>query len=449
MAMKITRRQWLALVSAAGTAGVASRGRQLLADMASRSDAPEGVEVDGSEVEPCTLVDGQVVQPKKVLPTIHKTDVVVVGAGPAGVTAAIGAARAGAKVTLVERYGHFGGLSTGGLVLIILGHWVTGKKQVCRGIGEEMMQRLEKMPYGIVDRRDGVNPTVDAEALKYLQVEMITEEGVDVFLHSWAVDAIMEDDTIRGVVFESKSGKQAILADQVIDTTGDGDIFASAGARHERRIYHLGLPYRIGGLDQVDQEKASGGRPVRHRGNHTPIPGVNWVNMHGPDADALDVRELSRLELEHRKQIWKQVEQLRSTPGYESVYLLETAPQLGVRISRVIDGVETLTIEGVKQNRTFDDCVAIGGAWYGDHQPWQIPLGSMLPKNVENLLTAGRSLAGEPKMSDLIRVIPICWVSGHAAGCAAAMAADQGCRVRDVEIPKLRQLLKNQGAYLG
>jgi hypothetical protein len=449
MAMKITRRQWLAMVSAAGTAGVASGGRNLLADMASRGDAPEGVKVDGSGVEPCRLVEGEVIQPKKTLPTIHKTDVVVVGAGPAGVTAALGAARAGAKVALVERYGHFGGLSTGGLVLIILGHWVTGKKQVCRGIGEEMMQRLEKMPYGIVNRREGVNPTVDAEALKYLQVEMITEEGIDVFLHSWAVDAIMEDDTIRGVVFESKSGKQAILADQVIDTTGDGDIFASAGAQHERRLYHLGLPYRIGGLDEVDRKKAAGGRPPRHRGNITPIPGVNWVNMQGPDADALDVRELSRLELEHRKQIWKQVEELRSTPGYESVYLLETAPQLGVRISRVIDGVKTLTIEGVKQNRTFDDCVAIGGAWGGDHQSWQIPLGAMLPKNVENLLTAGRSLSGEPKMSDLIRVIPICWVSGHAAGCAAALAAREGCPVRKVDIPDLRKLLKSQGVYLG
>lgn len=448
MAIHITRRQWLTMMGAIGAAG-ATGGREVLADLASRDDAPEGVKVDGGRVQPCTLANGQVIQPRKVLPTIHKTEVVVVGAGPAGVTAALGASRAGANVTLVERYGHFGGLSTGGLVLIILGHWVTGKKQVCQGIGEEIMRRLDQVPHGIVDRRAGVNPTVDAEALKYVQVEMITEAGIDVFLHSWAVDAIVEGDTIRGVVFESKSGKQAILADQVIDTTGDGDILAAAGAQHERRIYHLGLPYRIGGLDEVDQEKRPAGRPPRHVGKHTPIPGVNWVNMHGPDADALDVRELSRLELAHRQQIWKQVQTLRATPGYESVYLLETAPQLGVRISRVLDGTETLTIEGVKRNRTFDDCVAIGGAWGGNHQSWQIPLGSMLPRNVENLLTAGRSLSGEPKMSDLIRVIPICWVSGHAAGCAAAMAVRQGCRTRAVNIPELRALLKQQGAYLG
>lgn len=448
MAIHVTRRQWLAMMSAVGAAG-ATGGPKVLADLASRDDAPEGVTVDGSRVEPCTLANGEVVQPRKVLPTIHKTEVVVVGAGPAGVTAALGASRAGADVTLVERYGHFGGLSTGGLVLIILGHWVTGKRQVCRGIGEEIMRRLDGIPHGIVDRRAGVNPTVDAEALKYVQVEMITESGIDVFLHSWAVDAIMEGNTIRGVVFESKSGKQAILADQVIDTTGDGDIFSAAGAQHEQRIYHLGLPYRIGGLDEVDKGNRPAGRPPRHLGNHTPIPGVNWVNMHGPDADALDVRELSRLELAHRKQIWKQVQELRATPGYESVYLLETASQLGVRISRVLNGMETLTIDGVKRNRTFDDCVAIGGAWNGDHQSWEIPLGSMVPRNLDNLLTAGRSLSGEPKMSDLIRVIPICWVSGHAAGCAAAMAAREGCRVRAVDIAKLQALLKSQGAYLG
>lgn len=445
----ISRRTLLKLMGAAGAIGLGTGARQAAADMATRSDAPVGVTVAGSEADPCKLVDGQVLQPSKTIPTIHETDVLVIGAGPAGAVAAIAAARAGAKVTLVERYGHLGGLSTGGLVLVILGHWTTGKVQVCQGIGEEIMQRLDKVDRGIVNRRDGVNPTVDAEAMKYILVDMVTEAGIECFLHSWAVDAVMEGSTIKGVVFESKSGRRAILAKQVIDTTGDGDIFAAAGAEHELRKYHIGLPYRIGGLDDIDKSKTVGQRPPRYKGAVTPITDVNWVNMHGPDANGVDVRELSRLEMAHRKQIWKQVQELRSSPGYEDVYLLETAPQMGVRISRVINGVETLTLDGVKQNREFDDCVALGGAWSGDHQAWQIPYGAMLPKNIDNLLTAGRSLSGEPRMSDLIRVIPNCWVSGHAAGCAAAIAANDGCKAREVEIPALRKLLLEQKAYLG
>jgi hypothetical protein len=439
------------VLGSAGVGGVAAGAFSsgALADLASREDAPKGVRVDGSEARPCTLVDGQVVEPRRILPRTHETDVLVAGAGPAGVCAAIAAARAGVKVTLVERYGHFGGLWTGGLVVLVLGHWVTGKKQVCQGIGEEMMARLEKLDRGVVNRRPGVNPTVDAEALKYVMVEMIVEAGIDVFLHSWVVDAVMDGKRIGGVVFQSKTGRQAILAKQVIDTTGDGDIFAAAGAEHEVRPYHIGLPYRIGNLDRVPASAPRGTKPPRHLGGVTPIAGVNWVNMQGPDGNGLDVRELSRLELNHRRQIWKQVEELRATPGHEDVYLMETAPQLGVRITRALTGTATLTVEGVKKSQKFDDCVGVGGAWQGDHQEWQIPYGALLPKNVDNLLTGGRSISSEPRMSDLIRVIPNCWVTGHAAGCAAAVAVADGVLARDVSIAKVRQVLLDQKAYLG
>jgi hypothetical protein len=333
--------------------------------------------------------------------------------------------------------------------VLVIGHIVQGGKQVCQGIGEEMMRRLEKLDRGIVDRRPGVNPTVDAEALKYLMVQMVTEAQIDVFLHCWGVSAVMDGPTIRGVVFESKSGRQAILAQQVIDATGDGDLLGAAGAEHERRVYNIGLPCRIGNLDRADPAKAGKGRKPKHLGNRTPIAGVNWVNMQGPDADGLDVAALTRLEMAHRRQIWKQVQEVRGTPGYDEVFLMETAPQLGVRITRVLSGKATLTMQGVKEGRTFPDVVAVGGAWGCDHAPWQIPYGALLPKNVENLLAAGRCISGEPRMADLIRVIPICFVTGQAAGCAAAMAAKDGCRARDVEIARLQKLLREQEAYLG
>ena len=448
MRQKLSRRDLMRLMGTsglvAGLGGTAASG-----EVSADAPTPPTKRAPWADHRPALIVRGEVIQPQRELPVLHRTDVLVVGGGPAGVVAALAARRAGAKVTLVERYGHFGGLWTGGLVLLVIGHFVTGKKQVCQGIGEEMMRRLEKLDRGIVNRRPGVNPTVDAEALKYVMVEMTVEDEVDVFLHCWGVDAIMEGNTVKGAVFESKSGRQAILAQQVVDATGDGDVFAAAGAEHERRLYHLGLVSRIGNLDKVDPQKAKLAKKPRHLGNLTPIEGVNWVNMHGPDADGVDMVELSRLELSHRRQIWKNLRELRSTPGYKNVYLMETAPQLGVRITRVLSGLETLTMKSVLDGRKFPDCVAVGGAWAGDHQEWQIPYRTLVPNKVDNILAAGRCISGEPRMSDLIRVIPNCFVTGHAAGCAAALAVKDGCRARDVDVPKLRKLLREQEAYLG
>jgi len=459
---ELNRRDWLKSLglgaSAAALGAVGLAPRDAAADFVTQKDKTTGKLLDGSQAVPCKLGESGVVRPSAVVPTISETDVLVVGGGPAGCVAAISAARAGAKTTLVERYGHFGGLATGGLVVHILGHWTKEgdqKVQATQGIGEEMMKRLEDLPQGIVNREFGRNPTLDAEAYKYLLVEMITEANIEVFLHSWAIDAIIDDEpspetgnpVVRGVVIQTKLGPKAILAKQVIDATGDGDVFVPAGAAHTQRMYNIGLPYRIGNLDRAKPEK--GGKRARFLGDVTPVPGVRWVNMTGPSLDGVDVKVLSELELKHRKQIWKQVQETRSTPGYEDVYLMETAPQIGVRVTRVIEGVATLKLDEARAGKKFDDCVGIGGAWHGDHIGWQIPFGALVPKNVENILTAGRSISGEPLMSDVIRVIPNCWVTGHAAGAAAAVAVQDGTLARAVSIPKVRALLKEQKAYLG
>ena len=459
---ELNRRDWLKSLglgaSAAALGAVGLAPRDAAADFVTQKDKTTGKLLDGSQAVPCKLGERGVARPSAVVPTISETDVLVVGGGPAGCVAAISAARAGAKTTLVERYGHFGGLATGGLVVHILGHWTKEgdkKVQATQGIGEEMMKRLEDLPQGIVNREFGRNPTLDAEAYKYLLVEMITEANIEVFLHSWAIDAIIDDEpspetrnpVVRGVVIQTKLGPKAILAKQVIDATGDGDVFVPAGAAHTQRMYNIGLPYRIGNLDRA--KPVEGGKRARFLGDVTPVPGVRWVNMTGPSLDGVDVKVLSELELKHRKQIWKQVQETRSTPGYEDVYLMETAPQIGVRVTRVIEGVATLNLDEARAGKKFDDCVGIGGAWNGDHIGWQIPFGALVPKNVENILTAGRSISGEPAMSDVIRVIPNCWVSGHAAGAAAAVAVQDGTLARAVDIPKVRALLKEQKAYLG
>ncbi|NUQ61176.1 MAG: FAD-dependent oxidoreductase [Pirellulales bacterium] len=396
-----------------------------------------------------TVVNGEVVQPARKLSLLGSTDVLVVGGGSAGVAAAIAAKRAGADVVLVERYNHFGGLWTGGLVLVVIGHMVKGPKQVCMGIGEEMMRRLEKFEGGIMNRGPGLNPTVDAEALKFVMVDMIQEAGVKVFLHCWGVDAVMDGDSVCGAVFESKSGRQAILAKTVIDATGDGDLFAAAGAEFEHRTYNIGLVSRVGNLDKLDAAAAKQSPKPRGLGSATPIPGVNWVNMLGPETDGLDVAVLSQLEMSHRRFIWETVQKMRKTPGYEKASLLETGPQLGVRITRTLAGVKTLTRENIRRGERCPDVVAVGGFTKPEGEEWHIPYGVLVPKKVDNLLTSGRCISSALNTADNIRLIPVCFATGHAAGVAAAVAVKDGCRPREVEIPKVQQILRQQEAYLG
>jgi ribulose 1,5-bisphosphate synthetase/thiazole synthase len=402
----------------------------------------------GADHPAATLTGGKVIQPQRELPLLHQTDVLVVGGGPAGVSAAIAAKRAGAEVTLVERYGYFGGQWTGGLVLVVMA--VNGKKgnQVTRGIGEEMLQRLDKLDKAVISRRPGSLPTVDAEALKYVMVEMIRDAGVKVFLHCCGVDAVMEGDNVRGAVFESKSGRQAILAKMVVDATGDGDVFAAAGAEFEHLKYRIGLVCRIGGLDRMDPRKAKEDKYAR-QASATPIPGVRWVNMSGPTADALSVADLTKLEMDHRRQIWKSVQDLRKVPGCENAYLLETAPQLGVRVSRILAGTKTLMHADAKAEKALPDVIGVGGMCYDLKTEWQIPYGALVPVKVDNILAAGRCICAERKIIEHMRLIAPCFVTGHAAGVAAALAVKDRCRPRDVAVPKLQKLLKEQGAYLG
>ena len=455
MTDRISRRELLRIVGASGVAaglGGTMGSKEALAEPP-RSSGFTGSVIDGNVIQSTaacpTVVNGEVIQPQRKLSLLGQTDVLVVGAGPAGVAAAIAARRAGADVTLVERYNHFGGLWTGGLVLIVIGHMVKGPKQVCMGIGEEMMRRLEKLDEGIINRGPGRNPTVDAEALKFVMLDMIEEAGVKVFLHCWGVDAVMDGDAICGAVFESKSGRQAILAKNVVDATGDGDLFAAAGAAFEHRTYNIGLVSRLGNLDKVDQAVAKQQRKPRGLGSATPVPGVNWVNLLGPERDGLDVAELTRLEMSHRRHIWQSVQKLRKTPGYEHVSLIETGPQLGVRITRALAGVKTLTREDVRKGNRYPDVVAVGGFTKPEGNEWHIPYGTLVPQKVDNLLASGRCISAALQTADNIRLIPVCFATGHAAGVAAAVACKDGCRPRDVELPKVQKILKEQEAYLG
>ena len=451
---QMTRRDCLRIMGMSGF-GIGSGlviNRQLLAQDIGESGFESSV-IAANKVQEnrsnAVLIDGKVIQPQRQLPVLTETDVLVVGGGSAGIVAAIAASRAGAKVTIVERYGHFGGLWTGGLVLTILGHIAQGPKQVCQGIGEEMMRRLDKMDCAIINRKPGCNPIVDSEAVKYLMVEMIEEANVQVFLHCWGVEAVTQDNSIHGAVFESKSGRQAILAKVVIDATGDGDIFAAAGAQFEHRSHNVGLASRIGNLDRVDETKTLETEKPKRLGSVTPVHGVNWVNLIGPEVDGLDLATLTRMEMNHRKYIWKKIQKIRNVPGYDKVYLMETAPQLGVRITRILNGLKTVKVDDIKNFTRYPDVIGVGGASHAEHAEWQIPYGALIPQNIDNVLAAGRCISCDLRMADLVRLIPNCFVTGHAAGVAAAVAVRDHCRPRDADITEIQKILRQQEAYLG
>jgi hypothetical protein len=365
----------------------------------------------------------------------------------------------GAETCLIERYNHLGGLWTGGLVLPYLSTHAVDKnnrfRQVIYGLGDEMAQRLFQLGMAISE----VNPVIDPEAGKFVLDKMISETGVKMLYHAWGVNAIMDGNTIKRVIIESKSGRQAVLAKVVIDCTGDGDVYHWTGEQYENMHYHIGLVHRLGNTDRIDTN-APGYRKMRV-GDPTPLPGVNWVNMHGQnEQDGIDMLNLSRLQLEYRKQIWESVEAIKKVPGHEKVFLLDTASQMGVRMSRILDGEYRLTLKDTMTYTNFDDAIGISGAWTtmlfnGKKIParerpmWQIPYRSLLPKKTENLLVAGRCFCFEKDLVEDTRIIGTCLVTGHGAGAAAARAIAERETVRNIDRKKLRNLLKEQRVWFG
>ena len=448
------RRKFLSNVLVAGSAlGIAASCGRKIQPVASGSLIP-------SEPSASSPKAGRTIaEPSRQIPILAETDVLIIGGGPAGAAAAIAASRTGAETYLVERYNHLGGLWTGGLVLPLLSTHAIDKqknmRQVIYGVGGEMSQKLKDLGMSIEE----INPVVDPEAAKYVLDEMIREAGVKMLYHTWGSNVIMDGNKIKGVFVESKSGRMAVLAKVVIDCTGDGDLFCWAGEHYDEMKYHIGLVHRLGNIDRIDTHKS--GYIKMDVGKPTPIPSVNWVNMHGDDDQSgTDMPNLSRLQMKYRREIWENVQKIRKTPGHEQVFLLDTASQLGVRMSRILDGEYKLTLEDSMTYKSFDDAIGVSGAWTTmlykgkkvtrEERPlWQIPYRSLLPKKTENLLVAGRCFCFERELVEDTRIIGTCLITGHGAGAAAGVAVKEGQTVRDLDRKKLKQTLLKQGAWLG
>jgi hypothetical protein len=350
----------------------------------------------------------------------READVIVVGGGPGGIASAISAARSGAKTVLIERYGHLGGMATGGLVNIIPNLSDISGKQHLFGLNQELLERLdrrggtsypEKKDWGTTDRkvvdyyldanlgwfyvREDHNigrqrvlysAVVDPEVLKDELNGMVLEAGVDLLLHSWGTRPIMEGNTASGVFFESKSGRQAVLGKVVIDATGDGDIFVGAGAEYDnecdnnRRTAWLALVWWMANVDlqKYDEFKVSqpdkykelmeelgklGGYPYFFKGvlkNHEGVVWYHCMQRQPERTDAMDVEQLTRIDVQARKRALITYEFMKKhVPGFEKCFIMLTAPQLGTQGGRRIVGEYTVTEKDMETDEVFEDTIVI------------------------------------------------------------------------------------------
>ena len=431
-------------------------------------------------------------EPARDTSVFRKCDVLVLGGGPAGSAAAASAAKIGADTILVERYGHLGGMSSGGLVLWIDRMTDWKGNQVIAGFANDLLDRLPREAilgpldelwgsrdpqlveywrvrqaafYGIITW----SPTVDSEMLKIASIEIMEERGVKLLLHSWAVDTVKEDNEVRGVIFESKSGRQAILAKVIIDATGDGDIFAHAGAEFDSDVVEHDIHHRMNtsfiwrGVDMeryldFRRDHKDEFRAIMARGKNigvTEKPSVMPRNdealFMGPRLkyNCLDVEDLTTVEIESRRRMMKMIDFYRKNmPGFENAIVKETADQMGTRHSRRLVGVKKITREDWSRGVIHEDEIAISPPSNPRHRNFSVPLGCLMPIKVDNLLAAGRCLSCDPITHTFMREIPQCWSMGQAAGVAAAIAINSGVLVRDVDVREVRRQLRKQGAYL-
>jgi len=447
-------------------------------------------------------------QPPKEVPVLEQVDVLVVGGGPAGVSAAVGAARAGASTMIIEGMGSFGGMWTNGLVITLAGFnsWLKPYKRCIDGITGEWLRRATARG-GAEDNR-GWALNSDPEIMKLVADEMLVEAGVRCLLHTWMVEPIMDGETIKGALIENVDGRRAIFASVVADCTGNGDVFARSGADYHinNDLQPMTLPIFIanvepGGEIPFEEEVlipigpepgfikdpeltdyASRRRDIQlnlDKMNHARENGVLpvyggpwfgglkknfvWVNTTRVYGSAVNAEDLTNAEIQARKDANTIVNYYREEmKGFENAFIAQTSPTIGIRETRRLIGEVILTGDDIRSNTEYKDPVALG-AWpidvhpsqkeSGVHTmyvplPYQIPFRSLIPKEIDQLVVGGRCISLDREALGSARVGATCGATGHAAGVAAALAADKQIVIRKIDYSELKNELERQSAII-
>jgi len=431
---------------------------------------------------------------KRKTEIFDKKEVLIIGGGPSGVSAAISAAKMGVEVALVERYNHLGGLSTGGLVVWIDRMTDWQGELVIKGFASKFTERIpkenitgpdpsqwgKKTPEAVVywrDRGAAFNetitwsPTIDPEWMKIAYLDMAKEANVDILFHCMAVEPIIEGGNVKGVIFESKQGRFAILADIIIDTTGDCDIvgrtYSKTDSSTDSKSYNDAINVawvwagvKISSWLSFKNKKRSLYKDFLIAGKEKlgffETPMTAWREdlalFLGPRLsghNSLRVDDLTSVEIISRECMMKLYEYYRdNAPGFESAWIMLTAPQIGIRHSRRIIGVNSVRFDCWRNGIIQEDEIGVCPSPNPKINNISIPYGALIPKTLENVLVAGRQISCDAKSHSLLREIPVCWVTGQAAGMAAAISIKENKLPKLINFDMLKKELKTSNVYL-
>ena len=447
---------------------------------------------------PC-LASKTIEEPARQIPIYGEYEVAVLGGGPAGIAAAVAAARAGRRTLLIERYGFLGGMGTAAGVTNFCGLHanVHGEMhRVVQGVASDLLERIDRLgglnsPHLVLGKI--LAQAYDTAAYKIAADDLLATHKVDILFHALGAGVVMQDDKrINVLMVETKAGRQAVRAKIFIDCSGDGDLAAWAGAPFEvgdnaGSMLYPSMMFRLNGIDPekageawrtipalMEKAEAAGThrfprkaaivRPQRSQIEWR----VNFTQLAREDGRAingLEPDELTRGEIDGRRQAIAAFEFLRTVPGFEKSYIVDLPPQLGIRETRRVVGGYMLSGEDVLGCASFDDSIGVNGWPMESHIAGdvifkfpdipgsrgfnELPYRMLVPEGVDNLLMAGRCASMTHDGQSAARVSGACFAMGEAVGAAAALALSGNTIPRDIAVEKLQQALKEQGAFIG